>query len=188
MARCSPAPWCFVWGKGTTGGWAVTNASDPWMILVCGPLLFRQISTSLQNVFGVAYVKRPFQGNSCIPESGSSGDNNRDNQVFFLPGQGEDMSFSFAFEANWYAVSVGQPVASDCLKIDSDGGSLAFTAGRSNSQEAAFVFMEGNSVNSVVGAQAFDSDSNLLAMAFPGVLFISGSSLSNINLELGVLP
>ena len=113
--------------------------------VVCGPLLFREFHGN--NVFGVAYVKRSFQSNSCLHESGSSHDSTHDNMVTLESREGQ--SFSLSFDPSWYAVTVGQPVAASCLTLQ--GGTFTFSAGRRNSNEAALVFMKGNSGNSIIG-------------------------------------
>ena len=114
--------------------------------VVCGPLLFREVpGYSYFNVFSVAYLKRSFQSNSCLHESGSKGTSTHDNK---LPLDSRDgQSFSLSLDPDWYAVTVGQPVAASCLNVQ--GGTLTFSAGRSKSKEAAFVFMKGNSENSI---------------------------------------
>ena len=82
-----------------------------------------------------------FQDGKCIQQDGDRRTEKHDNVVKFegLDSNGEFSSLSF--EPSWYSVTAGQPVASDCLKVDST--SITFTAGRSRSQTTAGDFMKG---------------------------------------------
>ena len=72
--------------------------------VVCGPLLFREVEVpSYFNVFGVAYLKRSFQSNSCLHES--SFGSTHDNKLTLESREGQ--SFSLSFDPSWYAVTVG---------------------------------------------------------------------------------
>ena len=143
--------------------------------VVCGPLLFREVP-SYFNVFGVAYLKRSFQSNSCLHESGSG--STHDNKLVFEGRYG--LSFSLSFDPSWYAVTVGQPVAASCLNVQ--GGTLTFSAGRQHSKEAAFVFMKGNSANSIIG-NIPQHESNLAAASLPNLVVGSGTP-SELNFAL----
>ena len=145
--------------------------------VVCGPLLFREVP-SYFNVFGVAYLKRSFQSNSCLHESGSKGTSSQDNKLIFAGING--LSFSFSFDPSWYAVTVGQPVAASCLNVQ--GGTLTFSAGRQHSKEAAFAFMKGNSANSII-VNMFPEASNLAVASLPNLVVGSGTP-SELNFAL----
>ena len=63
--------------------------------VVCGPLLFREVP-SYFNVFGVAYLKRSFQSNSCLHESGSKGTSTHDNKLILDTMHSGLLSFSLS--------------------------------------------------------------------------------------------
>ena len=132
--------------------------------VVCGRLLFREADSNEQS-------------NSCLRESGSSHDSTHDNQLYLDSRGGQ--SFFFSFDPSWYAVTVGQPVAASCWGIQ--GGTLTFSAGRQHSKEAAFVFMKGNSENSIIHTML--SESNLAVASLPNLVDGSGTQ-SELNFAL----
>ena len=132
--------------------------------VVCGPLFFTEDTNELHqhqaNLFQVAYLKRPFQSNSCLSE-GSGG---QENEVAFIA-QEASVSLDFRFKPTWYAVTVGQPVPEDCLEVDQGG--ITFTAGRSKSYGPAFLFMQGNSEKSILHVEtSATGDSGLPAQCW----------------------
>ena len=90
-----------------------------------------------------------FQDGKCIEQDGVRHTKKHDNVVKFeaLDSNGEFSSLTF--QPSWYYVTAGQPVASDCLKVDST--SITFTAGRKGSGTTAGVFMQGFNDTTVYG-------------------------------------
>ena len=88
-----------------------------------------------------------FQDGKCIEQDGDRFTKKHANVVKFEALDGEFSSLTF--QPSWYSVTAGQPVASDCLKVDST--SITFTAGRKGSATTAGVFMEGFNDTTVYG-------------------------------------
>ena len=88
-----------------------------------------------------------FQDGKCIEQDGDLHTEKHDNVVQFQALDGEFSSLTF--QPSWYSVTAGQPVASDCLKVDST--SITFTAGRKGSGTTAGVFMQGFNDTTVYG-------------------------------------
>ena len=88
-----------------------------------------------------------FQDGKCIEQDGDRHTKTHDNVVKFEALDGEFSSLTF--QPSWYSVTAGQPVASDCLKVDST--SITFTAGRKGSGTTAGVFMKGFNDTTVYG-------------------------------------
>ena len=66
------------------------------------------------NVFGVAYIKRSFQSNSCLHDSGSKGTSAHDNKLYLESRQGQSFSLSLSLSI---PAGMQLPLASQLLPV-----------------------------------------------------------------------